>query len=78
MCCFQDDDRERPEPELVYRVAPGERMPYAWDFPAVERKKIYISCNKRSRKIDMMEIGALPPLKVSLLVIMASQRAHIM
>ena len=41
-------------------------MQYAWDFPAVERKKIYISCNKRSRKIDIMEIGVLPPLKVSL------------
>ena len=60
----QDDDRERPEPELVYRVRPGERMPYAWDYPAVERKKLYISCNKRSRKIDIMEIGVLPPLKV--------------
>lgn len=35
----------------------------------MQHKKIYISCNKRSRKIDIMEIGVLPPLKVSLLFI---------
>lgn len=28
------------------------------------KKKLYLSCNKRARKIDIMEIGVLPPLRV--------------
>ncbi|KAH8120322.1 vacuolar protein sorting-associated protein vps13 [Phellopilus nigrolimitatus] len=58
-----DESRDKPESEIIYSVKPGKRLPYAWDFPAMEKKKIYLSCNKRSRKIDIMEIGVLLPLK---------------
>ncbi|EJD03959.1 vacuolar protein sorting-associated protein vps13 [Fomitiporia mediterranea MF3/22] len=58
-----DEVHERPEKGCVYKVTADSRLPYAWDFPAMEKKKLYLSCNKRARKIDIMEIGVLPPLR---------------
>ncbi|KAL5518944.1 VPS13 [Sanghuangporus vaninii] len=58
-----DEAHERPDNDHVYKVRAGSHLHYAWDFPAMEQKKLYLSCNKRARKIDIMEIGVLPPLR---------------
>lgn len=57
--------RDRPEAHAMYKLQPRTRMSYAWDYPAAREKKIYLSSNGHARKIDIMEIGNLPPLKVN-------------
>ncbi|KAI5124698.1 hypothetical protein M0805_004304 [Coniferiporia weirii] len=71
-----DESRDKPESDAIYKVKPGNRVPYAWDFPAMGKKKIYLSCNKRSRKVDIMEIGVLPPLRHNLGALSLDVRAN--
>ncbi|KLO14457.1 hypothetical protein SCHPADRAFT_996578 [Schizopora paradoxa] len=59
-----DAVHERPEQSNLYKLQPHSRMSYAWDFPSADDKKIYIQSGNRARRIDIMEIGVLPPLKL--------------
>ncbi|KAF7306925.1 hypothetical protein MIND_00485000 [Mycena indigotica] len=50
-------------PSVVYTVDPRSTLPYAWDFPAADEKKIQLSINGFRRIVDVMEIGDLVPFK---------------
>lgn len=39
-------------------------MPYAWDYPAESLKELVIEANGRERRVQLAEIGNLPPMKV--------------
>lgn len=47
----------------MYTVNPRTSLPYAWDFPAANDKKILLLINGFRRVIDVMEIGDLVPFK---------------
>lgn len=39
-------------------------MPYAWDYPAAERKEIVLCANGKERHVSLAEIGNLLPMKI--------------
>lgn len=39
-------------------------MPYAWDYPAAERKELVLVANGKERHVSLAEIGNLLPMKV--------------
>ena len=65
---IQDSVREKPDQKLVNKLKPHTKQNYAWDFPSANDKKIYLYSGDRARRVDIMEIGVLPPLKVELLL----------
>jgi len=67
---LQDDKHTDPKPEprpdslyMMHRVEPHTSKNYAWDCPAERQKEILLNINSKGRKVDIMEIGALPPFK---------------
>lgn len=48
---------------IVYHVPPRSAMPYSWDFPAANLKEIVLVCDNRKRRVQLAEIGELPPAK---------------
>ncbi|RUS21382.1 hypothetical protein BC937DRAFT_92871, partial [Endogone sp. FLAS-F59071] len=44
-----------------YKLAAGERMPYAWDYPAIKDKILILLINGHSRVINIKEIGSQVP-----------------
>lgn len=49
---------------VVYLIPPKSVMPYAWDYPAESLKELVIEANGRERRVQLAEIGNLPPMKV--------------
>lgn len=52
---------------IRYRLPPRSVMPYAWDFPAANRKDIILQAGRDGlvqRAVKLTEIGTPPPLKV--------------
>lgn len=49
---------------IVYQIPPKSVMPYAWDYPAAPLKELVIDCNGRDRRVQLAEIGNLPPMKI--------------
>lgn len=49
---------------IRYKIPGKSVMPYAWDYPAAPMKEIMIECNGKERRVQLAEIGNLPPMKV--------------
>ncbi|KAI9788366.1 MAG: hypothetical protein M1816_006969 [Peltula sp. TS41687] len=49
---------------IRYRLPSRSVMPYAWDYPAAERKELVLVANGKERHVSMAEIGNLLPMKV--------------
>ena len=49
---------------IRYHLPPRSIMPYAWDYPAAERKEIVLTTSGKERNISLAEIGNLLPMKV--------------
>lgn len=49
---------------IVYLIPAKSVMPYAWDYPAESLKELVIEANGRERRVQLAEIGNLPPMKV--------------
>ncbi|KAK9466576.1 hypothetical protein V1512DRAFT_276148 [Lipomyces arxii] len=48
----------------TYRLPKRSSMPYAWDYPAAQRKELVISVYGTERHIPLAEIGNLAPMRV--------------
>lgn len=57
------EDRTNAPPAPRYTVQPHSSLPYAWDFPAPNDKKIRLYSHDQIRDIDILEIGNLVPFK---------------
>lgn len=49
---------------IVYLIPPKSVMPYAWDYPAAPLKELVIDSGGRERRVQLAEIGNLPPMKI--------------
>lgn len=49
---------------IVYVIPPKSFMPYAWDYPAAPLKELVIDANGKERRVQLAEIGNLPPMKI--------------
>ncbi|ODQ63120.1 hypothetical protein NADFUDRAFT_80833 [Nadsonia fulvescens var. elongata DSM 6958] len=49
---------------LYYKIPAKSVMRYSWDYPAAPVKELIIAANKRTRHIQLAEIGNLKPLKL--------------
>lgn len=49
---------------VVYDIPPRSFMPYAWDYPAAPLKELIINANGKERRVQLAEIGNLPPMKI--------------
>ncbi|GAA6031882.1 hypothetical protein JCM8097_003317 [Rhodosporidiobolus ruineniae] len=65
---------EQAEPEGVpvnakrqarkrYQLAPGTKLPYAWDLPAEDHRQFRVTAGGRERIVNPLEIGALMPFR---------------
>ncbi|KAJ6604648.1 vacuolar protein sorting-associated protein 13 [Mycena vulgaris] len=65
--CQKDSSSEEEgasnKANVAYTVNSRTSLPYAWDFPAANDKKILLSINGFRRVVDVMEIGDLVPFK---------------
>lgn len=62
----QSNPNEAEETEfnpIIYHVPPRSAMPYSWDFPAADLKEITLVSDNRKRRVQLAEIGELPPAK---------------
>lgn len=58
---------QNPHPPFTpirYRIPAKSVMPYSWDFPAAAYKELVISYGGRERRVQLQEIGSLPPMKL--------------
>lgn len=49
---------------ISYRLPAKSVMPYAWDYPSAPMKEMIIESNGKERRVQLAEIGNLPPMKV--------------
>ncbi|KAF8516153.1 hypothetical protein BU17DRAFT_51124 [Hysterangium stoloniferum] len=68
---FWQVHRTDPKPDasglyVMHRVNKHSSQNYAWDCPAARNKELLLNINGRDRKVDIMEIGNLPPFKFPL------------
>lgn len=47
-----------------YKIPAKSVMPYTWDYPAATMKELVLEGNRKERRIQLAEIGNLPPMKI--------------
>ncbi|GJJ09687.1 hypothetical protein Clacol_003911 [Clathrus columnatus] len=54
---------DSPSSYIMHRVKRHSTLNYAWDLPATRNKELTLLINGKARRVDIMEIGNLPPFK---------------
>ena len=53
-----------PFTPIKYKIPAKSVMSYAWDYPAAPVKEIMIESGGKERRVQLAEIGNLPPMKI--------------
>ena len=59
-----EDDRDSGWRPIRYRLPPRSIMQYSWDYPASRNKELTIVAGGKERRIKLVEIGNLIPMRI--------------